>query len=107
MGLNREQLAAWVAASCAAQGLPVQMTDPATVNQVRVLMGGGSTGARAHARSASTNPAGGRLHLPAGIDSAGVEGARSERAGLDDGVIEDRADDRGLPRQVQSGPLSA
>jgi len=38
--LSADEVAAWVAASCAAQGLPVKVTDPGVVRRVAVLLGG-------------------------------------------------------------------
>jgi hypothetical protein len=44
MGLSdvpADRLLAWVEASTRAQGLPLKVTDPATVDQVRALLTGG------------------------------------------------------------------
>lgn len=38
--MGPDELAAWVAASCAAQGLQVKVTDPATLRRVGVLLTG-------------------------------------------------------------------
>ncbi len=38
--MGPDELAAWVAASCAAQGLQVKVTDPATLRRVSVLLTG-------------------------------------------------------------------
>lgn len=38
-GLSAEDLAAWVAKSCAAQGVPVKVTDPTVLRRVAVLLG--------------------------------------------------------------------
>jgi len=57
--LTPEQIAAWVTASCLAQGVPVKVTDPATVSTVRTLLGGpdGRTAtARQRGRSAPAGP---------------------------------------------------
>jgi len=56
MGLTSEALAAWVAASCAAQGVPVHLTDPLVIQKVVALMGGAAGGRRALARSAGPMP---------------------------------------------------
>lgn len=40
MMLDRQRLAAWVEASCAAQGVPVRVTDPGVIARVGVLLGG-------------------------------------------------------------------
>ncbi|MCD2263959.1 hypothetical protein K3888_14760 [Dietzia aurantiaca] len=42
MGLSnftREELAAWVTASCQEQGVPVKVTHPSAIRQVGVLLG--------------------------------------------------------------------
>jgi hypothetical protein len=39
-GFTREQVTAWVSASCARQGVPVVVTDPAVVASVVVLWTG-------------------------------------------------------------------
>ena len=105
--VNAEQLAAWVEASCQAQGLPVRVTDPATVQTVRVLLVGGQGGHRAQARSASTGPTVRRSQPPQRRDPGRVEASGSQHARLDDGVVQDHADDGGLPVEVEVGPLSA
>jgi hypothetical protein len=38
--MSPDELAAWVAASCATQGLQVKVTDPATLRRVGVLLTG-------------------------------------------------------------------
>lgn len=43
-GLSEEDLVAWVEASCAAQGVPVKVTDPAVVRGVCALLGQAPTG---------------------------------------------------------------
>lgn len=40
MMLDQRVLAAWLEASCAAQGVPVRVTDPGVLARVGVLMGG-------------------------------------------------------------------
>jgi hypothetical protein len=57
--LTDDELAAWVAASCAAQGVPEKVTDPYLVAQVGVLLTGRG-GRTAPARSA------GGAHRPDG-----------------------------------------
>lgn len=52
-----EQVRALVERSCAEQGVPVRVTDGATVSRVVTLLKGTEAGTRAHARSASTEPA--------------------------------------------------
>lgn len=52
-----EQVRALVERSCAEQGVPVRVTDGSTVSRVVTLLKGTEAGTRAHARSASTEPA--------------------------------------------------
>jgi hypothetical protein len=50
--LDQRVLAAWVEASCAAQGVPVRVTDPGVLARVGVLMGAApGTDGRASGRS--------------------------------------------------------
>mgnify|MGYP001331189652 CR=1 FL=1 len=50
-GLSPEDLAAWVAASCEAQGVPEHVTDPLVVSRVSALLGQArAPGARAPAQ---------------------------------------------------------
>lgn len=44
--LAPEELAAWVAQSCAAQGLPVKVTDPTVVRRVALLLRSGKSDQR-------------------------------------------------------------
>jgi hypothetical protein len=46
--MSPEELAVWVAASCAAQGLQVKVTDPATLRRVGVLLTGGALAGASH-----------------------------------------------------------
>ncbi len=113
--LNREGLAAWVERSCAAQGVPVKITDPVLIEQVRVLLTGQAgraapparrgTGKARRARRDSKPE--GASEPPDGGDAFGAEHAGSGRAGPDDGVVQNGADDRGLTGQVQIRPRSA
>lgn len=64
MGLSHlpaDELAAWVEASCAAQGVPVKVTDAAVVRRVGMLLGAGADGSRAPAeREHAGRPHGGQ-----------------------------------------------
>ena len=104
--LSDEQLAAWVTASCQAQGVPVKVSEARTVEQVRALMTG-QAGRTAPARQGGRSAPAGRSQPPDRPDPGGVEGLRSTGARADDGVVQHGADDRGLPGQVQAGPRSA
>jgi len=72
-GLTDAEVWAWLRASCAAQGVPEVVSDPATVGTVAVLLtgrAGGPPGSAAGARRTTRAP---RLEPPVGIDSGGPE----------------------------------
>jgi hypothetical protein len=99
--LSEEQVHAWVARSCAEQGLPLLVTDVLVLKRVRVLLAGtAGPGAR-------PGSAGVRSEPPDRLHAVGIQGAGAQDAGTDDGVVEDGADDRGLAGQVQLSPRSA
>jgi len=104
--LSDEQLAAWVAASCHAQGVAVKVSDPRTVEQVRVLMTG-QAGRTAPARQRRRGVTAGRSEAPDWADPVRIEGLHSGRPRADDGVVQDGADDGSLPGQVQASPRTA
>jgi hypothetical protein len=56
--LSPEELAAWVAKSCTAQGVPVKVTDPAVLRQMGELLGGQASGSGVRRARASTRTAG-------------------------------------------------
>lgn len=106
-GLSAEEVAAWVEASCAAQGVPARVTDPEAVRRVGVLLRAGDrTGPQAELRPVrrlASQP-------PHGHDSGRVESVGRSAAvapGVHDGVVEHGTDDRSLPVEVQSRPLGA
>lgn len=107
-------VAAWVAASCAGQGVPVTITDPATVARVVALLGGpdgGAGGGQGEPAAAGTpgrhRPAAGRSESPDGLHPVRVQGAAAGRARADQGMVQHGGDDCGLPGQVQPVPRSA
>lgn len=102
MGLSGEALAAWVEASCEAQGVPVKVTDAGAVDRVVVLLGGGVGG-----RAQPALPAPAASELPDDGNSVGVEfsGARGPRA--DDHSVNDGVHDGGLAGEVERFPLGA
>lgn len=102
--LSPDEVAAWVAASCAAQGFSVKVTDPAVVRRVGVLLGEVPAGSRAHPRSGSTRDGGARSVAPHDGHPGGVQGGGSGCAGGDVYVVDQGVDDRVLPGQVQSSP---
>lgn len=104
--LSSEELAAWVAASCETQGLPVKVTDPEAVRQVWVLLGASESGprlVRQHVRGSTRQGS----EAPERTYPLRVQGARAGAAGFDDGVIENGPDNGVLPGEVEPGPLSA
>lgn len=105
--LSDEQLAAWVIASCQAQGVPVKVTEARVVEHVRALLTG-QAGRTAPARQRGRSAPAGQSQPPdRGMHAVGVEGLRTTDARPDNDVVHKGSDDRGLPRQVQSGPRSA
>jgi hypothetical protein len=104
--LSDEQLAAWVAASCQAQGLPVKVSEARVVEQVRVLLTG-QAGRTAPARTRGRSAPVGRSQPPYRPDTSRVEGLSAAGSRSDDRVVEYGAEDCRLPGQVQSGPRSA
>jgi len=69
-------LRAWVKRSCAAQGLPVKVSDPAVLRQIGVLFG--------------------RSRPPAHLDALGVEAGAAFDGGVDSDVVDQGADDGAL-----------
>ncbi len=104
--LSGAEVAAWVAASCAAQGVPVKVTDTGIVRDVCVLLGGMAPGARP-ALQRRRRPVRATSEPPTGVDALGVEGLGSPDAGEDHGMVEDSRDDGVLTDEVQLGPLCA
>jgi len=92
--MTEEWVAAWVALSCAAQGVPVKVTDPGTVSAVRALLTAGD--GQAGRRRRSEAPDGGH---PIGVELMDARGPRSN-----DGVVKDGLNDGALARQVHLGP---
>lgn len=99
MALTREQVAAWVQRTCAEQGVPVYVSDPATIDQVVTLLRG-RTPERTRAERGSTGrPA--RSDSPDGPDAVGVERSPGDLGLVDDGVVEDGLHDGDLPVEVE------
>jgi hypothetical protein len=99
-----EQVAAFVAATCAAQGLQVKVTDPGAIRAVVTLLGGSRGGGRAHARSASTDPTRDRLEQPLRTDPVRVQSPGSADSGQDDDVVDQGAHDGDLLSQGEARP---
>jgi len=104
--LTGDELVAWVAASCQAQGLGLKVTDPATVAQVVALLG--ATAAGSGRRGSDARSAGRRrLQAPHRADAGRVEAPRSRGAGVYDGVVEHGFHHGDLLEEGEAGPLSA
>lgn len=98
MSIDREALRAWLEASCRVQGVPLLVTDVGVVSRIGVLLRGRDAAGqpRSGGRSArASHPPGG--NNPVRVDLA----SPSTGSGVDRGEIENRSDDRGLPREVQ------
>jgi hypothetical protein len=84
MGVSAEDVAAWLAASCAEQGVPVLVTDPRVLADVAALLSAAPGLPGRGARSVRLSDA------PDRSDPARVEGSAALLPGVDDGVVEDR-----------------
>lgn len=100
-----DRVHAWLAASCAAQGVAVVVSDPLVLARVAVLVSGSAGAARRRA-SAEAGPA---LcsQPPDGLDPLDVQCPGAGGAGADDDVLDQGSDHGRLPVQVQRPPLSA
>lgn len=103
--LSGEELAAWVSESCAAQGVPVFVTDPTVLGRVGALLGGGpgAPARRASAEEAPRRP----LQAPPNVDAGRVEALHAGGGWVNGHMVDDGAHDRHLTRQVEVGPLLA
>jgi hypothetical protein len=100
-GLNDDDLAAWVAASCERHRVPTKVTDAAVVVRVAALLSGGAArpGASAAGRTGAPDS-----EPPNGVDALGVETLGAAPAGADHGVVEDSGDDGVLASEVEVPP---
>lgn len=105
--LSDEEVASWVAASCAAQGVPIKVSDPGVVRRVGALLGGMPDGARGRKRSGTRGPGGARSVAPHDFDSGWVHGLGSGGAGCDDDVVDKGSDDGVLAGEVEASPGAA
>ncbi len=101
-----EGLRAWVVASCAAQGVPLHVTDPRVLEQVRVLLTGGA-GSPAQARQRERGGPARRSQPPDDLEPVGVQGAGAAGAGAHQNVIDDGFDDGDLASEVEGLPRGA
>lgn len=115
---SAEVVAAWVTASCEAQGVPVKITDALVLRDVEALLGASGPaslaaraergGRQARARTPRTAAARrSRSESPDGLHARGLDSAGSWDARRYDSVIENGGDDRGLLGQVEAVPRSA
>lgn len=98
--LTADELAWWVAASCARHGVPVKVTDPLVLVRVAVLLSDDAAPNATRVVAARSEP-------PDGIDPVGVDRAGAEGAGSDNGMVKQRTHDGVLTVKVEAGPLSA
>ncbi len=88
-GLTPAQVRQWVDSSCAAQGVPVVVTDLGVLTRVGVLLGGG------RGQAAARPPR--RLQPPPGSNPVRVQTVPAGlRGGQDHGMVEDGFHDRRL-----------
>lgn len=99
MALSRKQVAAWVERTCAKQGVPVYVSDPATIAQVVTLLRGGTTERTRAKRGSTGRPA--RSDSPDGTHAVGIERSPGNLGLVDDGVVKDRLHDGDLPGEVE------
>lgn len=104
---NGFDLAGWVAASCARQGVPVKITDARVVTRVAVLLSG-----QAQRRTPGTEGAAGRRTPPASQpphrpDPAGIQTPSTAHARTDDGMVKNGPDDGVAAVESQLGPLAS
>lgn len=108
MGLSHltpDEVAAFVAASCAAQGVAVKVSDPSVVRRVGALLGAPGPG-RARTRGAGARGTGtGATSVPPhDLDPGRVQRHDPRGAGSDDNVVDQGLDDGVLTVQVQRPP---
>lgn len=102
-----DDVRALVERTCAEQGLPVQVTDRATVEQVVVLLGRTDGGGAPKRGSASAPPAPAGSEAPEGLDALDGNCSDASGAGHDLYVVNQCLHDGALPVEVEFGPLLA
>src|SRR5690242_14400555 len=85
MRLTPSELAAWVPASCARQGLPVKVTDAGVVKAVAMLLQTGAEAGHARRRAPTGAPL---LQAPDNVGTVGIEASAAMNARVDDRMIE-------------------
>ncbi len=106
-GIDADRLAAWVEQSCAAQGVPVKVTDVSVLSAVSVLLGGALGGSARKRVSVSTGSPGAISEAPERLDSIDVDLSGTLRARRDHRMVQDGDNDGGLPLQRQGRPLAS
>jgi hypothetical protein len=105
--LTPDEVAAWVAASCAAQGVPVKVTDPTVVRRVGTLLGVVTPERRGRKRS-GPRPSGAAASVaPHEGHAGGVQHLSAGLPGTDHHMVDDGFDDGLLPGQAEGLPISA
>jgi hypothetical protein len=100
-GIPADVLIAWVQASVNRQGLELAVSNPATVQHVMALLTGRGAANRATARVAGAVGDPEPSDPPNGFDAFAIESGAIPGCGMDDHVVDDLGDDRGLPGEVQ------
>jgi hypothetical protein len=75
LSVDMDAVRAWLVTSCAVQGIPVHVTDPAMVSRLGVLLGASGDRGGKPRRGAAAIPE--ASVDPSGNDAGGVQGAGS------------------------------
>jgi hypothetical protein len=94
--LPPEVVREWVARTCAAQGVPLAVSDPGVVSEIVVLLSGEATGPRRQALAVAAGPGTQRLDAPDRFDPVGVNPVGRFSSFMDDDVVDELRDNRGL-----------
>ena len=105
MGFDPVWMAAFVKASCDAQGIAVKVTAPVVLARVGALLGVTTGGRRAHGAPAPSTPAPAVTSQPPnGLLPGRLEPASTGDTRTDDRVVQQRAHDRRLSFEVLVRP---
>lgn len=105
-GVDPDRVAAWVQASCVAQGVPVKVTDPVVLGRLSTLLSG-TSGRRTRQAERGGDARLARSQLPDRTDPLGTEVVGTGDLRGDDSVVEHGPDDGALPVEVEPGPLGS
>jgi hypothetical protein len=97
-----QDVADWVARSCAAQGVSVKVTDALVVDQIAALLG--HRDARPPARERGRARTWRSSEPPVNFDTVGVQPASAGGAGMDGDVVDHCTDDGDPLTEIESGP---